>query len=381
MYADDPAPPITNPPVGTPVHDIATGAAGDQYQYEYLLFDNFRWVKQRHYVVAKDGREYFDRYMVTYKLPNTNVRYDMFTYAEGEVHNGHIENKFPYLCGEVLAVHTLPPVNSLGHVCYYTAAAVDPTAPFHVQEEMAKSKSLTNVPLSIDTNHQVLVFRTFGNSLALQLMPTAYSERPIVSGTPLFNVIRQTICGSVGSMFSESYYVINGSPCLYTLFSIGAKDKHDSSDCDRMRVIVLDRRDRFDSEEWSADETMLNSIQDVATPVLQRNEGKHARLDIRDIMYVGVVNNSLQLTDAPNISKRYKPPKVAVVVVIDNRGIYAAHITDKLIVNQWVQKDARVTYSILPRHYFDKPRSCIVHINTTDTNAKLKRAKSRETLV
>ena len=110
-----------------------------------------------------------------------------------------------------------------------------------------------------------------------------------------------------------------------------------------MRVIVLDRRDRADSDEWTA-----NSVTDVALPVLRRFEGKHARLDVRDILYVGVVSSTLQLTDAPR-SKKYKPPKNALVAVIDNRGVYAVQLKDK-------------------------------EINTADTNAKLKRAGSREAM-
>ncbi|KAG8279564.1 hypothetical protein J6590_102029 [Homalodisca vitripennis] len=335
VAADQPIPPSTPPspspssvpypgpsfPVG-----LASTADGENVcQCEYMMFDNFKWVKQRHYVVAKDGREYFDRYVVTYRLPNSNVQYDMFTYTEGLVHNRPIEAKFPYLCGEVVALHALPPVNSLTTVCYYTPPSVDPTAPFHVQEQVCKSNTLTAVPLAVDNSHQVLVVRTYNNSLALQLMPTAYSERPVLSGTPLFHDIRKTICATVGNMFSEFHYVINGSPCVFALFSIGGKEvKREPNEGDRMRVVVLDRRDRVDSEEWSANESAMNSVLDVAMPVLQRVEGKQARLDVRDIMYVGVVNSDLQLTDAPNYSKKYKTPKNAVVAVIDNRGVYAA---------------------------------------------------------
>lgn len=353
----------------------------NQCHCEYLSFGNFKWIKKQHYAVVRDGREYFERYVVTYTLPNSHTEHDMFTYAEGLVKGVPIENRFSHMCGEVLSVHSLPPVNSLENVCYYTPPSIDSKAPFHVQEEVCKTKNLIPVPLKIDTTNQVLVFRTFNNSLALQLMPTAFSERSIISGTPLFHGIRKTICATVGSTFSEFHYVINGSPCLYTVFSIAGKEKHESSEGDRMRLVVLDRRDRFDSEEWVANETVLNSVSDVALPVLQRYEGKRARLDVRDIMYVGVVNNNLQLTDAPSLVKKYKPPKTAVVTVIDNRGVYAVQIKDKEILNQWVAKDAKVMYSILPRRFFDKPRSSIVRINTADTNAKLKRVKSREVLI
>lgn len=361
---------------------LASTADGEnQCQCEFLMFDNFKWVKQRHYVVTKDGREYYDRYVVTYRKRDSNVEYDMFTYTEGTVHNGHIEDKFKYLCGEVLALHELPPVNSLKGVCYFTPPSVDPNAPFHVQEEVCKTKSLTATPLKIDTGHQVLITRTFNNTLALQLMPTAYSERVILSGTPLFQGVKKSICGMVGNMFSEFYYVINGASCSYALFSVGGKEKGDNAEGDRMRVVVLDRRDRVDSEEWSANETVMNSVADVANIALQRAVGKDARLDVRDILYVGVVNNNMQLTDAPNITKKYKPPKCAVVVVIDNRGLYAVQIRDKEVTAQWVQKDANVIYSVLPRNFFDKPRSSVLRINTADTNAKLKRAKSRENLI
>lgn len=377
MYADQPIAPSPSPAGAL----ATTGDGENQCQCEYLMFDNFKWVKQRHYVVAKDGRDYFDRYVVTYRLPNSNVQYDMFTYSEGSIMNGPIESKFPFLCGEVAALHALPPVNSLSSVCYYTPPLVDPQAPFHVQEEVCKKKSLDAVPLTIDNNHQVLVIRTFNNSLAVQLMPSAFSEKTILSGTPLFHPIRNNICGTVGNMFSEFYYVINGAPCFYALFSIGGKEKGDQNEGDRLRVVILDRRDRADSEEWSANETVLNSITDVATPVLQRAEGKHARLDVRDILYVGVVNNKLQITDAPNITKKYKAPKNAVVAVIDNRGVYATLIREKEIVTEWVQKDANVVYSVLPRNFFDKPRSSVLRINTADTNSKMKRAKSKELLV
>lgn len=358
-----------------------TGDGENQCQCEYLMFDNFKWVKQRHYVVAKDGREYFDRYVVTFRKRDSNVEYDMFTYTEGAVHNGQIEDKFKYLCGEVLALHDLPPVNGLKNVCYFTPPSVDPSAPFHVQEEVCKTKTLNAVPLKIDTSHQVLVARTFYNSLALQLMPTAYSERIVFSGTPLFQGTKKTICGTVGNMFSEFYYVINGSPCSYALFSIGSKEKGDRSEGDRLRVVMLDRRDRVDSEEWSANETVMSSVADVANIALNRIVGKDARLDVRDILYVGVVNSNMQLTDAPNITKKYKPPKGAVVVVIDNRGVHAVQIRDKEVIAQWVQKDANVVYSIMPRNFFDKPRSSVLRINTADTNAKIKRAKSKEMLI
>ena len=361
-------------------HVLATDAE-NRCSCVYMVFENFRWEKQQHYAVVRDGREYFDRYVVTYRLPNSNVEYDMFTHSEGLVHAGPIESKFPNLCGEMLSFHALPPVNSLQQVCYYVPPLIDPNAPYHVQEEVCKSNILTPVSLPINTKHQVMVFRTYNDTLALQLMPTAFSERPIVTGTPLFHGVRKNICATVGSTFSEFHYVINGSPCMYALFSIGTKEKNESSDADRMRVIVLDRRDRVDSEEWTANETVMNSVSDVALPVLQRFEGKHARLDVRDILYVGVVSSTLQLTDAPSVSKKYKPPKNALVAVIDNRGVYAVQLKDKEIVSQWVQKDSNVTYSILPRHFFDKPRTSIVRINTADTNAKLKRAKSREVLI
>lgn len=372
------------PPVSTSHHTGAISFAGDgenQCQCEYLMFDNFKWVKQRHYVVAKDGREYFDRYVVTFRKRDSNVEYDMFTYAEGMVHNGQIEDKFKHLCGEVLALHDMPPVNSLKNICYFTPPSIDPNAPFHIQEEVCKTKSLNATPLKIDTDHQVLVVRTFNNTLAIQLMPTAYSERTILSGTPLFQGVKKNICGMVGNMFSEFYYVINGTPCLYTLFSIGPKEKGDQTEGDRMRVVMLDRRDRVDSEEWSANESVMNSVSDVANVALQRAFGKDARLDVRDILYVGVVNNKMQLTDAPTITKKYKPPKSAIVVIIDNRGVYATQIRDKEIVSQWVQKDANVIYSLYPRNFFDKPRSSVLRINTADTNAKLKRAKSKEMLI
>jgi len=347
----------------------------------YMMFENFKWVKQQHYAVVRDGREYFDRYVVTYRLPNSNIQYDLFTYSEGLVHEGPIENRFKHLCGEVLSSHTLPPVNSLRKVCYYVPPLIDPNAPFHVQEEVCKTNSLTPVPLPIDTAHQVLVFRTFHDTLALQLMPSAFSEQTIVSGTPLFHGTRKNICATVGSMFSAFHYVINGSPCAYALFSVGSKEKNDAGDGDRMRLIVLDRRDRFDSEEWTANEAVLNSVSEVALPILQRVEGKHARLDLRDILYVGVINSSLQLSDAPSVSKKYKPPKNVVTAVIDNRGVYAVHTKDKEVVNQWIHKDSNTTYSILPPHFFDKPRTSVVRINTADTNAKLKRTKSREVLI
>lgn len=379
VYIDNDVPASTMSINGGAIASTADGE--NRCSCEYLMFENFKWIKQQHYAVVKDGREYFDRYVVTYRLPNSNLQYDMFTYSEGVVHSGPIETKFPHLCGEVLSFHPLPPVNSLSNVCYFIPPLVDPDAPFHVQEEVCKSKSLAAVPLKIDTTNQVLVFRTYNDTLALQLMPTAYSERSIISGTPLFHGIRRNISATVGSMFSEFHYVINGSPCSYALFSIGAKEKNDASEGDRMRLIVLDRRDRLDSEEWTANETVLNSISDVALPVLQRYEGKHANLDVRDVLYVGVVNSNLQLTDAPNVSKKYKPPKNTVVAVIDNMGVYAVLVRDKDVVSRWVQKDANVTYSVLPRHFFDKPRSSVVRINTADTNAKLKRTKSREMLI
>lgn len=70
-----------------------TGDGENQCHCEYLMFDNFKWVKQRHYVVAKDGREYFDRYVVTFRKRDSNVEY-IFTYMEGAVHIGQIEAKF-----------------------------------------------------------------------------------------------------------------------------------------------------------------------------------------------------------------------------------------------------------------------------------------------
>lgn len=362
-------------------HTETSAANENQCRCEYLMFDNFKWVKKRHYVVVKDGREYYDRYVVTFKKRDSNAEHDMFTYTEGAVHIGRIEDNFKHLCGEVLAAHDLPPVNSLHGVCYFTPPSVDPNAPFHVQEEICKTKSLNAVPLRIDVGHQVLVMRTFNNALALQLMPTVYSESVILPGTPLFQGVKKTICGMVGNMFSEFYYVIDGSPCSYALFAAGGREKGDPVDGDRMRVVVLDRRDRVDSEEWSANETVMHSVADVANVALQSAVGKEARLDVRDIIYVGVVNSKMQLTDAPYITKKYKPPKSAVVAVIDNRGIYAAHIRDKEIVAQWVQKDANVVYSVLPRNFFDRPRSSVLRINTADTSAKMKRAKSKEVLI
>lgn len=380
-YGADPT--VTEPPSTVVDHGAAAPANGGENgnQCEQLTIGNFKLVKQQHYTVDRNGREYFYRYVVTYRLPNSTTQHDMFTYTEGLVHAGPIENRFSHLCGEVLSSHSLPAVNSLDRVYYYTAPELDPDAPFHLQEEVCKTNNLTPVPLRVDTSHQVLVFRTYHDTVAIQLMPTVFSDRFIVAGTPLFHGARKNICATVGTSFSEFHYVVNGAPCQYVLFGLGSKDKTDSGDADRSRLIVLDRRDRVDSEEWSAGEAVLNSISDVALPIVQRVEGKHSRLDVRDILYVGVVNNGLQLTDNPAVSKKYKPPKTTIVVVINNRGVYATQVRDKEITSQWVQADAKVTYSILPRHYFDKPRTNIVRTNTVEVNAKLQRAKSKEMLI
>lgn len=150
-----------------------------------------------------------------------------------------------------------------------------------MQEEVCKTNTLNAIPLNIDTGQKVLIARTFNNTLAMQLMPTAYSERVIFSGTPLFQGTKKNICGLVGNMFSEFYYVINGSPYSYALFSIGAKDKDDPYEGDRLHVVMLDRRDRVDSEEWSANETVMSSVADVAKIALHRIVGNDARLDVR----------------------------------------------------------------------------------------------------
>lgn len=267
-----------------------------------------------------------------------------------------------------------------------------------IVEDYISRNKLYTIPLKIDHNNLVMVFRTYNDTLALQLLPTINSKHKLIAGLPLFTHTHRDVAACVGNKYSEYSYVVNGAPNSYMLYKI---PQVATSKQDKMFLIVLDRRQYSNVEKtYNMGETNVTSIvsnivnaavngdttssdgigKAKNSSLLGYNSNKNVgyKFNQNDLLYVGVVNYNFQLTDVINNMKKSKPPKTAIVVVIDEKGITSIHVEDYRPISYWVHKENNINYSILPRSYFDA-RNNIVVVNTK--SKLLRRYKSQEYLI
>lgn len=267
-----------------------------------------------------------------------------------------------------------------------------------IVEDYVSRNKLYTIPLKIDHNNLVMVFRTYNDTLALQLLPTINSKHKLIAGLPLFTHTHRDVAACVGNKYSEYSYVVNGAPNSYMLYKI---PQVATAKQDKMFLIVLDRRQYSNVEKtYNMGETNVTSIvSNIVNAAVNGDttssdgvgKAKHLSLigyysnknvgykfNQNDLLYVGVVNYNFQLTDVINNMKKSKPPKTAIVVVIDEKGITSIHVEDYRPISYWVHKENNVNYSILPRSYFDA-RNNIVVVNTK--SKLLRRYKSQEYLI
>lgn len=266
-----------------------------------------------------------------------------------------------------------------------------------IVEDYVSRNKLYTIPLKIDHNNLVMVFRTYNDTLALQLLPTINSKHKLIAGLPLFTHTHRDVAACVGNKYSEYSYVVNGAPNSYMLYKI---PQVATSKQDKMFLIVLDRRKYSNVEKtYNMGETNVTSIVsnivnaavngDTSSDGMGKaknssllgyysNKNVGYKFNQNDLLYVGVVNYKFHLTDVINNMKKSKPPKTAIVVVIDEKGITSIHVEDYRPISYWVHKENNINYSILPRLYFDA-RNNIVVVNTK--SKLLRRYKSQEYLI
>lgn len=267
-----------------------------------------------------------------------------------------------------------------------------------IVEDYISRNKLYTIPLKIDHNNLVMVFRTYNDTLALQLLPTLNSKHKLIAGLPLFTHTHRDIAACVGNKYSEYSYVVNGAPNSYMLYKI---PQTATSKQDKMFLIVLDRRQYSNVEKtYNMGETNVTSIvSNIVNAAVNgdttlsdgpgraknssllgyySNKNVGYKFNQNDLLYVGVVNYNFQLTDVINNMKKSKPPKTAIVVVIDEKGITSIQVEDYRPISYWVHKENNINYSILPRSYFDA-RNNIVVVNTK--SKLLRRYKSQEYLI
>lgn len=267
-----------------------------------------------------------------------------------------------------------------------------------IVEDYISRNKLYTIPLKIDHNNLVMVFRTYNDTLALQLLPTINSKHKLIAGLPLFTHTHRDVAACVGNKYSEYSYVVNGAPNSYMLYKI---PQVATAKQDKMFLIVLDRRQYSNVEKtYNMGETNVTSIvSNIVNAAVNgdttsydgigksknssllgyySNKNVGYKFNQNDLLYVGVVNYNFQLTDVISNMKKSKPPKTAIVVVIDEKGITSIHVEDYRPISYWVHKENNINYSILPRSYFDA-RNNIVVVNTK--SKLLRRYKSQEYLI
>lgn len=267
-----------------------------------------------------------------------------------------------------------------------------------IVEDYISRNKLYTIPLKIDHNNLVMVFRTYNDTLALQLLPTINSKHKLIAGLPLFTHTHRDVAACVGNKYSEYSYVVNGAPNSYMLYKI---PQVATAKQDKMFLIVLDRRQYSNVEKtYNMGETNVTSIvSNIVNAAVNgdttssdgigkaknssllgyySNKNVGYKFNQNDLLYVGVVNYNFRLTDVINNMKKSKPPKTAIVVVIDEKGITSIHVEDYRPISYWVHKENNINYSILPRSYFDA-RNNIVVVNTK--SKLLRRYKSQEYLI
>lgn len=387
-------------------------------------YRDYSWKRFSEYEPSRDGVNIREVYVV-----NLSGK-EVFTYAEGAIGGVGVETRFPFLCGEIVSskklasagklknlyawVQSQPNEVTLSSVSAYDMEEDD--RPLHVlqRQEDSAGRSLTSLPLALEKQSKVVVFRTHGSSLFVQLMPTIRSERKLISGTPLFDRYNRGIRAAVGSMFSQHEYVVNCVPTEFCEIPI-LKNKQGS---DRLVIICLDRRglgvNDFLSEKKQRSPSVLSFIgsglgtiigtslganspatttestntQSSGTSVGDSHSLSSNELDTsseNEIVYKGVVNDRLQITDSFVKDKKNKPPKYIVTIVIDDDGVSVQYEDGRgSLLFTWVHKDPKISYGIMPRRFFNA-KANVIEINTAARSGKkesvLKRFKSLERLI
>lgn len=370
------------------INDAVSVTDGKLVEYQW---NNLSWTKETNHVPCREGIVGYTKCRVKYRRKKSNIVRELYTFSEGNHVIGKIEKEFPYLCGEVVSAEPLASVSRIKQVF----TCMDPNEITSSEDGLytggiIKKQKLSTISLDVDQHTLVMVFRTYMDTLALQLMPSIFSKLRLTPGLPLFTHTHRDVVGCVGNPYSEFMYIFDGAPNSYSLYKV-PDGLHSKSD--RMFLIVVDRRNYTDAvndnyirytEHENA--TRLTSVISGFISVALNNNNdtsgivKHQpayKYNQNDILYIGVVNNLMQLTDVINGDKKYKPPKQAVVVVIDAYGITSVLVENTRVVSYWTHKDSNTSYSILPRHYFDARNNII----TLNTESKLKRSKSQEYLI
>jgi hypothetical protein len=385
-----------------------------EFQYR-----DYSWKKFTEYEPSRNGVEVREFYVV-------NMRgKECFTYAEGVVSGTRIETRFPFVCGEIVSSKRLASAGMLKNVYAWVHSTPEHTVaatygtderPLHVQQrqETSMNRSMISLPLAVDRHSLVVVFRTHGNSLFIQLMPTVRSEHKLIPGTPLFDKNNRGIRAAVGSMFSQYDYVVNCAPTEFCEIPI-KKNKQGS---DRLRIVCLDKRgfnanDRIQESKShstsilslvgtgvvdaiigsssssggsSASKTAKGSnVPSLSDDTTSLSSNEMDTSNDNEIIYNGVVNEKLQITDSFTKDKKNKPPKSVVSMTIDDNGVSVEYIDEKEgLTFKWVNKDPKISYSIMPRRYFNA-KANVIELNTMARTGKkefsLKRFKSLERLI
>lgn len=384
-----------------------------EFQYR-----DYTWKKFTEYEPSRNGVEVREFYVV-----NMSGK-ELFTYAEGAVGSTHVETRFPILCGEIVSSKKLASAGKLKNVFAWVQSSPEDSVasafdiddqPLHVRQrqEGSVNGSLTSLPLTVDKHSKVVVFRSFGKSLFIQLMPTIRSEHKLIPGTPLFDKYNRGIRAAVGSMFSEYDYVVNCVPTEFCEIPIN-KNKQGS---DRLRIVCLDRRgfqtNVGKAEKKSHSSSILSLVSigvdaivgsslsgnnniaidggnslSSATSVGDLHSLSPNEIDLsseNEVIYNGVVNEKLQVTDSFTKDKKNKPPKLVVTIAIDDGGVSVQYIDEsECVVFKWVNRDPKTSYSIKPRRFFNA-KANVIELNTAARTMKkestLKRFKSMERLI
>lgn len=316
-----------------------------------FVYGKYAWRVSTRFEPSQTGIELYEMCTVDYGGR------ELYTYAEGRAGNAKPETAFPHVCGEVVSSKRLASAAKLKNV-------------YAKVSDGRENGSLRSVPLVVDRKALVLVFRTSGESLFLQLMPTLHSDVKLLPGSPLFDKTSRGVAAAVGNMFAEFEYVVNCSPSEFLELPL-AKRKNAA---DRLNIVCVDARSVLaDGEKkWPAD---------FAVPLRPGGVSKPAR-GSADIVYNGVVSDRMRITDVRNRAAADKKTggRHLLTVVIDDAGVELT-LTDDAdrAVLRWAHKDPTVSYSIMPRRYFDA-KTDIVALNT-NARGGLKRFKSTERLI
>jgi len=376
-------------------------------------YRDYLWKRFSEYEPTPNGVEIREVYAVSHSGK------EVFTYAEGAIGGTSLESQYPFVCGEIVSSKKLASAGKLKNLyAWVQSQACDGSfsvrahnvdeRPLHVvqRQESDFNRSLTSLPVTIEKNSKVVVFRTHGTSLFVQLMPTIRSESKLIAGTPLFDRYHRGIRAAVGSMFSQHEYIINCAPTEFCEIPIN-KNKQGS---DRLFIICLDRRgvnDRMttprknhlqsvlslvgfglgivggtnNKPELSNTPTSCSSIGDIQSiPSSEIDTGSD-----NAIIYRGVVNDKFQITDSFVRDKKNKSPQFVVTITIDDDGVCVNCLDEKeRSVFTWVHKDPKISYGIMSRRCFSV-RANVIDINTAERSRKkesvLKRFKSLERLI